>query len=1051
MTSISDGGYVIFAKKRDKMAQKTIKARILLRADTATNLAFLNPVLYKNELAIEKDTGKKKLGDGSTSYNSLPYLEKTIWGEIENMPKAFTPAEHTHNYAGSSTPGGAATSANKLNTNAGNAGAPVYFKDGVPVECTSLSLEVQGNATTATTAEKLSSNAGSPTRPIYFSGGVPTNGTYELHATVPSDAKFTDTVYTHPSYEEKANGLYKVTVDAEGHVSSATAVTKSDITALGIPAQDTTYTHPYSHPASMITGLATVATSGKYSDLEGTPTSLTADGGNADTADALNTDAGSVTQPVYFKNGVPKATTYSLNKTVPANAVFTDTTYSTGSASTSGLTKLYSATGSATDGTMTQNAISEELEALRDEMGSVSTNLGEHTHNYAGSSSPGGAATSANKLNTNAGSATQPVYFSNGIPVKTTHTLGASVPSDAKFTDTTYTLGTETVVGLTKLYSDTGTNTDGTMTQNAISEMFTSLAEVDTSTLNAINALNESLSKISGNAYTKEEVDGLLGNVSVGELTFTSNEWSGNPVSGYTLSKELGLAKVIEIYKGDSTTGYQIIEADYINISAGGTLTITAPNSFDGFILLSSVSAFDNSVAETVDAVIDGKVEDSITANIGDRVNTAVDNKMTEHNADITAHETALANYVTLDSQQNISGTKIFTNPLYLPYTTPIRWFVNNIANGVRGYIDAAEYTGTAAIAKKLTTSAGSANTPVYFENGIPVECTGIGLDSVMPINYDDASTTTFGFEVINNELYLLSSLSEDSSAIATLNAQIPWSNIINSPFNTIYTAYPNGLWKFSTNEHGQVIGAEAVTHDDITNLGLFSSSGGNVAGTITSGAAVTLRRNVNDDVLQVSGGTGYTTSAYLYLTGQDSDEEGSFTLAASANNTIKKLKGKVDGTLTWNGSFTASSIYNAVYNDYAEFFPRGENTEPGDIIALDMNSEKEQYIKATSDSIVAGIHSDEFAHLIGGEEAPEGEDFVDYNMPNFIPVSLAGRVHVKVIGKVNKGDYIITSNIPGVGIANKNLTNQRNVVGYAVEPSDDENIKKVLVRVKGA
>ena len=44
----------------------------------------------------------------------------------------------------------------------------------------------------------------------------------------------------------------------------------------------------------------------------------------------------------------------------------------------------------------------------------------DHTHNYAGSSSAGGAATSAAKLNTDAGSATQPIYFSNGIPVVTT-------------------------------------------------------------------------------------------------------------------------------------------------------------------------------------------------------------------------------------------------------------------------------------------------------------------------------------------------------------------------------------------------------------------------------------------------------------------------------------------------------------------------------------------------------------------------------------------------------------------------------------------------------
>ena len=50
-----------------------------------------------------------------------------------------------------------------------------------------------------------------------------------------------------------------------------------------------------------------------------------------------------------------------------------------------------------------------------------------HTHNYAGSSSAGGAATSANKLNTNAGSGTQPVYFANGIPVACTSYANASV------------------------------------------------------------------------------------------------------------------------------------------------------------------------------------------------------------------------------------------------------------------------------------------------------------------------------------------------------------------------------------------------------------------------------------------------------------------------------------------------------------------------------------------------------------------------------------------------------------------------------------------------
>lgn len=50
-----------------------------------------------------------------------------------------------------------------------------------------------------------------------------------------------------------------------------------------------------------------------------------------------------------------------------------------------------------------------------------------------------GTATSAVKLDSSAGSATQPVYFSDGKPVSCTYILGKSVPSDAVFTDTKVT------------------------------------------------------------------------------------------------------------------------------------------------------------------------------------------------------------------------------------------------------------------------------------------------------------------------------------------------------------------------------------------------------------------------------------------------------------------------------------------------------------------------------------------------------------------------------------------------------------------------------------
>lgn len=45
--------------------------------------------------------------------------------------------------------------------------------------------------------------------------------------------------YTHPAYTAKSSGFYKVAVDGTGHVSATTAVTKDDITSLGIPGSDT--------------------------------------------------------------------------------------------------------------------------------------------------------------------------------------------------------------------------------------------------------------------------------------------------------------------------------------------------------------------------------------------------------------------------------------------------------------------------------------------------------------------------------------------------------------------------------------------------------------------------------------------------------------------------------------------------------------------------------------------------------------------------------------------------------------------------------------------
>ena len=96
-----------------------------------------------------------------------------------------------------------------------------------------------------------------------------------------SDKPTIPAAYSHPASHPASmiTGLSEV----------ATSGSYDDLTDK--PTIPAAYSHPASHPASMITGLADVATSGSYNDLDDKPTiptvpaSLPANGGNADTVD----------------------------------------------------------------------------------------------------------------------------------------------------------------------------------------------------------------------------------------------------------------------------------------------------------------------------------------------------------------------------------------------------------------------------------------------------------------------------------------------------------------------------------------------------------------------------------------------------------------------------------------------------------------------------------------------------------------------------------------------------------------------------------------------
>ena len=94
--------------------------------------------------------------------------------------------------------------------------------------------------------------------------------------------------YVHPagSAPSKASGFYKFSTDSTSHISGVTAVTKADITALGIPAQNTNTTYTFANGSA---GNFTVTPSG--GSAQTVSVGKPANAGNADTVGGISPSA----------------------------------------------------------------------------------------------------------------------------------------------------------------------------------------------------------------------------------------------------------------------------------------------------------------------------------------------------------------------------------------------------------------------------------------------------------------------------------------------------------------------------------------------------------------------------------------------------------------------------------------------------------------------------------------------------------------------------------------------------------------------------------------
>lgn len=177
--------------------------------------------------------------------------------------------------------------------------------------------------------------------------------------------------------------------------------------------------------------------------------------GNSASATKLTSSAGSAAQPVYFKDGKPVAGTYTLGDASSKTVRTLGAVGNTGWANKTTDDKYIPTMSFMAYWNGAYSGTSSNLQYCdRGRFGTIVTKgsgdyaVAGHTHNYAGSGSAGGSANSAVKLDSNAGSSVQPVYFSGGKPVAIGYTISSSVPANAKFTDTTYGVASSSSNGL---------------------------------------------------------------------------------------------------------------------------------------------------------------------------------------------------------------------------------------------------------------------------------------------------------------------------------------------------------------------------------------------------------------------------------------------------------------------------------------------------------------------------------------------------------------------------------------------------------------------------
>lgn len=372
----------------DEDARFALTSNDVQLGDTVQQLDTGVMYLVVNESELDNESGYKEYTAGSAT--SVP------WSGVTGKPSSFTPSSHTHTIS-QITNISSANVASAVKATQDSAGQDIdstYIK-GLSVSGRTITY-TKGDGTTGTiTTQDTNTTYSNATTST--AGLMSSSDKTKLDGIEPGANK-----YTHPSYTAKSSGLYKVTVDGTGHVSATSAVTKSDITALGIPGQDTNTTYSAFNGATSSaaggSGLVPAPSAGasnRYLRSDGT-WAVPPDTNTTYTLSSFGITASA--SELNYMDGVTSNVQTQLNGKAASSHTHSGTQIT-------GLTADRALISNSSGQVAVSAVTSTELGYLDGVTSAIQTQLNgkaasSHTHNYAGSSSAGGSANSAVKLAT---------------------------------------------------------------------------------------------------------------------------------------------------------------------------------------------------------------------------------------------------------------------------------------------------------------------------------------------------------------------------------------------------------------------------------------------------------------------------------------------------------------------------------------------------------------------------------------------------------------------------------------------------------------------------